>query len=96
MNNMFCLIGRLNDIKENGEVTIIVSRNHKDDNGIYKFDIISIQTIGLIKDTTIQHCRKGDIIGVKGTIESGNKLVADKLTFLSSYKEDKEMETIED
>lgn len=96
MNNMFCLIGRLNDIKENGEVTIIVSRNHKDDNGIYKFDIISIQTIGLIKDNTIQYCRKGDIIGVKGTIESGNKLVADKLTFLSSCKQDKEMETIED
>ena len=44
----------------------------------------------------IQHCKKGDIIGVKGTIESGNKLVADKLTFLSSYKQDKEMETIED
>ena len=45
----------------------------------------------LVATNTAEYCKKGDIIGVKGRVQSnGDKIeiIAEKLTFLSSKKDD--------
>ena len=37
-----------------------------------------------------EYCKPGDMLGIKGKIKHPNKLVAEKISFLSSRKEDKE------
>lgn len=111
MNNNVILIGRLIDTpiidyvgvdkdKKHTRITIAVGRNYKGVNGEYETDFIDVEIYGLVAETTCEYCRKGDVIGVRGrletiiyTDENENKhkkmiVVADKITFLSSKKEE--------
>lgn len=98
MNNMICLIGRLvsdpqiNET-ENGKVatiTLAVQRSYKDKDGLYDTDFIDITLFGNIAINVNEYCKKGDLVGVKGRIEKLKdeemKLIADKVSFLSSAK----------
>lgn len=40
-----------------------------------------------LSDTLNEYCKVGDLVGVKGRIQSSNILVVEKVTFLSSKKE---------
>lgn len=102
MLNQIVLIGRLvqdPEIKEleNGNktsyITLVVPRSFKNTDGIYENDFITCRIWNNIADNVKKHCEKGDLVGIKGRVTklSGEDLeiVAEKVTFLSKRKEEK-------
>ena len=97
MLNQLTLVGRLvrnpevttsNDTKYS-HITIAVPRSYKNVNGEYETDFIPVQLLKGIAENTVEYCKKGDLVGVKGRIQSnenGIYLLAEKITFLSSKK----------
>ena len=94
MNNVV-LIGRIdNDIEkvENEEKTsyrlmLKISRNFKNENGEYETDLVPIELMSYIGSNVLQYCKKGDLIGTKGRLQSNeNKIsvIAERITFLSN------------
>lgn len=92
MNN-FVLVGRIVkfiELEKNKScvITLGVSRPFKNDKGLYDTDFIDVILKNELATNTMKYCKKGDMIAIKGRIEklSNNdmKLVADKLSFLSS------------
>ena len=115
MNN-FWGVGRLvaqPEIKEseNGKkymnFTVAVQRSYKNADGVYETDFLDVVSFGPVAETTAEYCQKGDMIGIKGRVETsvyeneaGEKrknvqIVADRITFLSSSKEKLEENVIE-
>ena len=106
MLNQIVLVGRLvqdPEIKEleNGAktsyITLAVSRNWKNADGIYETDFIPCLLYKGIAENTTKYCKKGDVIGVKGRVQTKQEedktiieIVAEKVTFLSSRKETEE------
>ena len=107
MLNNVVLVGRIaGEIKleklENGgkiaRLTLAIPRSFKNEEGIYEIDFIDCVLWHTVAETTKEYCRKGDIIGVKGRIqtrdienENGEKrkiteIIAERVTFLSSKK----------
>lgn len=112
MLNQTVMVGRLvqdPEIKEleNGEkvgyITLAVPRSYKNEEGVYDTDFIPVTLFKGIAENTIEYCKKGDMVGVKGRVESsiitddGNtidenqkkeiKILAERVTFLSNRKE---------
>lgn len=103
MLNQIVLVGRLvqdPEIKEleNGTktsyITLEVSRSYKNADGIYEIDFIPCLLYKGIAESTTEYCKKGDVIGVKGRIQTKQEenktiieIVAEKVTFLSNRKE---------
>lgn len=106
MLNQIVLVGRLvqdPEIKEleNGEktsyITLAVSRSWKNADGIYETDFIPCLLYKGIAENTAEYCKKGDVIGVKGRVQTKQEedkniieIVAEKVTFLSNRKEKEE------
>lgn len=98
MLNQIVLVGRIVEFREEKENTIIsvaISRNFKNSDGTYEIDFIDCITNGNIAKNTIEYCKKGDVIGVKGRlqrldIKDNMQLIAEKVTFLTSRKEESE------
>ena len=99
MLNQVVLVGRLvdeikvekiDDDKIMGSIKLAVPRPYKNKEGIYDNDTIEIELYGSIASNTHEYCNKGDIIGIKGRIENGNHIIAEKVTFLSSKKVEEE------
>lgn len=107
MLNQIVMVGRLtadpevttleND-KEKSQITIAIPRNYKNADSDYDTDFVDcILWDGVAKNTST-YCKKGDIVGVKGRIQTSNyeskdgknikltQVVAEKITFLSSNK----------
>lgn len=98
MLNQFIIVGRIiKDLeKESNVITLAIPRYYKNEDGEYETDFVDVAIDGTLAKKTIEYCKKGDIIGVKGSIisEISNDirkmiLVAEKVTFLSSKKADK-------
>ena len=111
MLNQVVLVGRLTEDptlintvngKKVSSITLAVQRTFKNQDGIYEADFIRCILWNAIAASTTEYCKKGDIVGVKGRIqtsnyedEKGNKVyttdvIAEKVTFLSSKKPDEE------
>jgi len=91
MTNTFMLLGRLSEIlKDKKVIKISVNRAYKNENGEYETDIIPITLKGTLLNNLVDYCKVGDFIAIKGSIEYnfGIELIAEKLTFLSSGKEE--------
>lgn len=94
MLNQIVLVGRLQEIKEEEKgvsITLIVPKSYKNEEGIYEEDYIPVRLFGNVAKNTIEWCNKGDLVGIKGRIQAKDndiEIVAEKLTFLSSKKED--------
>jgi single-strand DNA-binding protein len=97
MLNQFIIVGRIvKDLeKESNVITIAMPRHYKNEDGEYDTDFVDVAIDGTLAKTTIEYCKKGDIIGVKGSIRSEITndirkmiLVAERVTFLSSKKAD--------
>lgn len=95
MLNQIVLVGRIvsivmqDDDKGNrGVVTISVPASVKDENGEYPVDKIEIELFENLAKNTVDYCKKGDVIGVKGRIQKRDdesmKVVAEKVTFLTA------------
>lgn len=108
MLNQIVMVGRLvkkPEIKEleSGKkvsnITIAVPRSYKNENGEYDTDFIDCVLWDGIAQNTTEYCNKGDLIGVKGRLQTRNiekedgtkekitEVVAEKITFLNSSKE---------
>ena len=86
MNNVI-LVGRIISFEGN-EVTISVTRNYKNEDGIYMSDSIPVRLSANIGEKMKEFCRIGDVIGVKGRLENRGEVVvmAEKATFVSPKK----------
>ena len=103
MLNQTVLVGRLtqdlkeeliNDERKNYYITIAVPRNFKNDEGEYETDLIPVELGSSVGKSVFSYCKKGDILGIKGRTECiqiddtyKTKIVAEKVTFLSSKQE---------
>lgn len=109
MLNQVVLVGRLTkdlevkeleDGKKVTNLTLAIPRSFKNADGEYETDFIDCSLWNSIAENTAEYCKKGDIIGVKGRLQSssfekedGNKefrtqVMAEKVTFLSSKSKD--------
>lgn len=105
MLNQVVLVGRLVkdpelQVTDNGKkitkVTLAVPRSYKNMSGEYDTDFLECTMWTNVAENTSEYCHSGDMIGVKGRIQSrviettdGTKkkkteIVAEKVTFLSS------------
>lgn len=113
MLNQVILVGRLaGDVEtkelEGGKkiayITLACPRSYKNVDGVYETDFIDITLWEGIATNTAEYCKKGDIVGIRGRLqtspyekEDGTKgyrkeVVAEKITFLSSKKASEEDE----
>ena len=109
MLNQTVLVGRLvkdPELREtdNGNkvtnITLAVPRSYKNINGEYDTDFIPCVLWKGIAENTAEYVKKGDLIGVKGHLQTRNleldeslkrqsvELIAEKVTFLSSKRTD--------
>ena len=104
MLNQVVICGRLtsdpeiNEVENGGKVATIilaVPRSYKNVEGVYDTDFIKCTLWNDIAEKTVEYCDKGDLVGVKGRIQTTNvddkivmEVVAEKVTFLSSRKEE--------
>ena len=106
MLNQTVIVGRLvsdPELREtdNGNkvtnVTIAAPRSFKNINGEYDTDFVSCVLWKGIAESTANYCKKGDLVGVKGRLQTREyetdnekrkvvELVAEKVTFLSGAK----------
>lgn len=106
MLNQVVLVGRLVrdpelKVSENGKnftnITLAVPRSYKNQNAEYDTDFIDCRLWSVIADNAVEFCKKGDLLGVKGRIETRSyeeenekkyltEIIAEKITFLSSKK----------
>lgn len=111
MNNVI-LVGRLTgnpeivEIEDGRKVTTVilaVNRNYKNIDGLYDTDFIRCILWNSIASSTTEYCKSGDIIGVKGRLQSSKyedangkihyitDVVAERVTFLSTNKKHEEV-----
>lgn len=109
MLNQVVLVGRIVKnpelrVTDSGKkvttVTLAVPRSYKNSTGEYDTDFLDCTLWTNVAENTVEYCQTGDMVGVKGRIQSkifededGNKnkrteIVAEKVTFLSSKKAD--------
>lgn len=109
MLNQSILVGRIvkePEVREteNGtkvtNITLAVQRPYKNVEGEYDTDFISCVLWKGIAETTAEYCKKGDLIGIRGRIQSKiteypnekkhnvMEVVAERVTFLSSKKQE--------
>ena len=108
MLNQTVIVGRLVNTPELREtesgkkvsnVTVAVPRSFKNTSGEYETDFISCVLWKGVAESTATYCKKGDLVGVRGRlqtreyeVEDGMKkvveLVAEKVTFLSSKRQE--------
>ena len=113
MLNQVILVGRLvrnpelqvtDSGKKRSSITLAVSRGYKNVNGEYDTDFFDCTLWTGIAENTHEYCKSGDVIGVKGRLQTwmlenddGTKtkkmeIIAEKVTFLSSARNDKVLE----
>lgn len=113
MLNQIVLVGRLTrDITVNksekgvkvATISLAIPRSFKNSDGGYDTDFVDCVAFDSIAENTSDYCGKGDIVGVKGRVQSRliekedkreNKveIIAEKVTFLSSHTKDEKDRT---
>ena len=84
-------------------VTIAVTRQFKNADGEYETDFLPIVLWGAVSETTLEYCKKGDIIGIRGRAQSEDgKIVqarncgwgpaANRVKFYNCFKSEKQAE----
>ena len=120
MLNQVVMVGRLvsdptvqelESGKKVSNITLAVPRSYKNEEGEYDTDFVDCALLNTIADRTTEFFRKGDLVGIKGRIQTDTyevegetkkrtSVIAEKVTFLSSNSkernEEKEQETDED
>lgn len=115
MVNQIILVGRLVktpelELTDSGKkistITLAVPRTYKNLNGEYDTDFIDCTLWTGIAENTSEYCKTGDILGVRGRVQSriiekddGTKykkmeIIAEKVSFLSSTKDKKDNDVI--
>ena len=81
MLNQVVLVGRLTKDLETKELeegksvcnmTLAIPRSFKNADGEYETDFVECTLWNNIAENTAEYCKKGDIVGVKGRIQTGS------------------------
>lgn len=109
MLNQIVIVGRLvrdpelretQDGKKVANITVAVPRSYKNLKGEYETDYIDCVLWTGIAENTTEYCKKGDLLGIKGRVQTRTyetdddkkrhvtEVVAEKITFLSPKKEE--------
>lgn len=112
MNNVM-FVGRLvanPELKESEnqrnytQITLAIPRTFKNSDGVYETDFVPCILWQDIAKNTAEYCKKGDLLGVKGRMQTttykdkdGNsnvklEVIADRVTFLASKEKPKNYE----
>ena len=106
MLNQAVLVGRIvqePELKETEKgkvtnITLAVPRSFNNSNGEYDTDFISCVLWKGVAESTVEYCKKGDLVGIKGRIQTRDvefdddtkkkyvEVIAEKVTFLSSKR----------
>ena len=106
MLNQIILVGRLTrDINVHksdkgvkvATISLAIPRSFKNMDGNYDTDFVDCVAFDGVAENTSEYCGKGDIVGVKGRVQSRTiekegkteylmEIIAEKVTFLSSKK----------
>jgi len=89
--------------KKVSNITVAVPRSYKNSKGEYDTDFVDCVLWSGVAENTAEYCKKGDLLGIKGRVETdlyekdgqtrkSTKIVAEKITFLSSKNRDDEVE----
>lgn len=109
MLNQTVIVGRLtkdpeiittDNGKKRTQIVVAVGRTFKNIDGTYDTDFIRCVLWNGIAESTCEYCKKGDIVGVKGRLQTSTyevngeskyttEVIAEKVTFLSSNNKDK-------
>lgn len=103
MLNQYFLVGRLTkdfqleekDDKKFAHNTLAVSRSFKNSEGVYETDFFDFTVFGGLAESCFDYCKKGDLVGLKGTLSTyENKIVlkTDKVSFLATKSKKDEIE----
>ena len=90
MLNQFTVVGRVESIDKEDDKCILrlrIPRNYKNENGEYDNDIVKIQVFDSLSNKVCEYCKKDEVAGVRGIIQSDNILLAEKISILSSKSE---------
>lgn len=79
-------------------ITLAVPRSYKNSNGEYDTDFINCVLWKGIAESASEYCHKGDLLGIKGRIQTRiietddikknvTEVIAEKVTYLSSKKD---------
>ncbi len=85
--------------KKRAIITVAVPRAYKNIDGNYETDFIQCILWNVVAENTCEYCKKGDVVGVKGRIQTSKyekdgetkysmDVIAEKISFLSSKKAD--------
>ena len=108
MLNQVVLVGRLvkdpelvetETNKKMSRVTLAIPRSFKNMDGEYETDFVNCILWDAIAKSAVEYCKKGDIVGIKGRIQSSVvekdeekkyyvDVIAERVTFLSSKRPD--------
>lgn len=108
MLNQVVLVGRLvrdpelvetEKNKKISRITVAIPRSFKNMDGEYETDFINCILWDAVAKSTVEYCKKGDILGVKGRLQSSvvekdnekkyyTDVVAERITFLSTKKQE--------
>lgn len=115
MLNQVIVVGRIVreptlQVSENNKkymnITIAVPRSFKNSEGVYETDYIDCILWDVIASSTSDYCNKGDVIGIRGRIQTrvsddkdGNKkyytdIVGEKVTFFSKITNNDESKKV--
>ena len=105
MLNQVVLVGRLVRTPElsnfnkgkYSKITLAVPRSFKNMNGEYETDFLDCTLWQVVAENTVNYCKKGDIVGVRGRLQSSTyekdgerkyvtEVIAEKVTFLTNKK----------
>lgn len=109
MLNQTVLVGRLtkdpeivntDSGKKVSTIILAVQRCYKNMDGLYDTDFIKCILWNGIAENTVNYCHSGDVVGIKGRLQSDSYLddagktkyitevIAEKVTFLTTKKEE--------
>lgn len=104
MLNQVVLVGRLtrdpevietDNEKKVSNLSLAITRPYKNADGVYDADFIEVTLWNGIAESTAEYCKKGDVIAVRGRIQSDSyekdgerkfstRVLAEKISFLQS------------
>ena len=114
MLNQTVIVGRLvaepslqkvDSGKKVANITVAVPRSYKNENGEYDTDFVDCVLWGGIAENTIEYCKKGDMLGIKGRVQTDvykddegkskkvTKVIAEKVSFLAKAREEETEKT---
>lgn len=98
MLNQVVLVGRVARIEadssnpdyDRANVSLAITKSYKNSDGVYETVFVPVVLYNQVAKNTLQYVKKGDVIGVKGTIDYRSNQISinvERVTFLSSKRD---------